>query len=114
MRVMVIPVDATKDTYTIELSGDTLHAMQELVGGYIECATPAQLREQGIELIVNEEGLLAQLPPNEKLFPFFLVGQVIAVGVGEEDFISLTPEQIEYLNNWLFHLWSYDGYHGHP
>lgn len=114
MRVMVIPVDGTQATYTMELEGNTLKAMQELVGGYIECAPLVELRARGIELIVNEEGLLAQLPPNENLFPFFLVGTAVAVGIGEEDFVSLTPEQVKFLERWLFRLKTFDSYHGHP
>ena len=78
-----------------------LELLQELVGGYIEPCAPVQLREQGIELLVNEEGLLERLDPNENLYPFFVVGQAVAVGVDGEDFTGLTDTQHKYLCQWM-------------
>lgn len=78
-----------------------LEDLQALVGGYIEPAAPVELREQGIELLVNEEGLLKGLDTNENLFPFFFVGQAVAVGVGGEDFVSLSQAQVNFLEDWL-------------
>lgn len=107
MRVMVIPVDASQDPYTIEIDG-SLYSLQKIVDGYIEPCAPAQLKECKIELLANEEGLLAQLPVNDNLYPFFLVGQVVAVGIGDEDFVSLTDFQVNYLKYWLTHLTTED------
>ena len=84
--------------------GLNLRALQELVGGYIEPCAPVQLREQGIELLANEEGLLKGLAPNENLYPFFVVGDLVAVGVVGEEFTSLTVDQAKYLIKWLSEL----------
>lgn len=102
MRVCVIPTN--QPVYLHDLEGDTLKGLQSLVDGYIEPCAPAQLREVGIELLANEEGLLRGLAPNVNLFPFFFVGQLVAVGIGEEDFVSLTPVQEKKLLHWLYTL----------
>lgn len=91
------------DTEYLEIDG-SLESFQKLVGGYIEPCAPVQLREQGIELLANEEGLLKGLAPNENLYPFFLVGDLVAVGVAEDEFTSLTVDQIKYLVRWLSEL----------
>lgn len=82
----------------------SLESLQELVDGYIEPCAPVELRDQGIELLANEEGLLKGLELNENFEPFFLVGTVVAVGIGDEDFISLTADQTHFLAYWLFKL----------
>ena len=82
----------------------TLESMQALVGGFIQTAPNPQLNEQGIELIVNEEGLLMGLPPNENLWPFFYVGQAFMVGTDGEDFASLTDYQMRFAKEWLENL----------
>ena len=78
-----------------------LYDLQWLVDGFIEPCAPVQLREQGIELLCNEEGLLRHLPANENLFPFFYVGTVVAIGVGEDEFVGLTEEQEAFVLEWL-------------
>ena len=105
MKVLVIPVNDRPYPKEIEdsLPGEyvTLEELQHLVDGFIEPCAPAELRLHNIELLANDEGLIRGLPCNINLFPFFFVGNVVAVGVGDEDFISLTPEQIAYLEEWL-------------
>lgn len=64
--------------------------MQSIVEGHIE---PFGL-EDAVG-IVNEEGKILGLEPNRRHGNDILVGNVIIVGSGEEDFISLTKEQIE-------------------
>lgn len=83
-----------------------LRALQKLVGGYIEPCAPLQLKQMGIELLANEEGLIAGLDGNENLYPFFFVGQLVAVGVDyqAEDFVSLNDIQMEFLYDWLVKL----------
>lgn len=98
MRVYVIPPQAMHHAHDTE---GALHDLQALVGGYIEPCAPVELRQRGIELLCNEEGLLRQLPVNINLFPFFFVGTLVAVGVSGENFVSLTPEQETYLKKWL-------------
>lgn len=83
-----------------EIDG-SLGSLQAFVQGYIEPCAPAELKEWNIELLANEEGLLTGFDPNENLFPFFLVGNVIAVGVRGEDFASLSAYQVCKLVDWL-------------
>ena len=101
MRVFVIPPKSAPHPHDTE---GLLRDLQHLVGGYIETSAPVQLRQNGITLLCNEEGLLKQLPANQNLFPFFYVGQVVAVGVRGEEFVSLTHNQIEFLKDWLYSL----------
>lgn len=97
--VYFIPV---KDEPRVRTVGNiTLEFLQECVGGYIEPCAPVELKERGIELLANEEGLLSGLEPNRNLFPFFLVGNVIAVGVDGEDFTGLTDYQRRFMEGWV-------------
>lgn len=61
---------------------NTLEALQELVGGYIE-AIPLF---PNIVVIVNEEGVLKGLPFNMYLSGHCLCGPVLFVGVKGEEF----------------------------
>lgn len=88
------------DIYCHLVSGE-LEEYQEIVGGYIEHVWLPELIEQGIILVANEEGLLKGLPVNENLLPFFYVGQVFFVGRGDEDLVSLTPDQMHFISSWL-------------
>lgn len=108
MRVYIIPAQAMHHGHDID-DGFILRSLQSIVDGFIEPCAPAELKEQGIELLANEEGLLRYLPANINMFPFFYVGNLVAVGVGlnddgEEDFVSLTPEQENFLKRWLNNL----------
>ena len=78
-----------------------LHDLQALVGGLIEPVYLEEFTQAGIILLANEEGLLAGLDPNENLYPYFLVGPVIAVAHTDEDFIGLYDDQIEFLQEWI-------------
>lgn len=104
--VVIIPTDKTKNIYVTPWD-ETLETLQMWVDGYIEPCAPIQLKEKGIELLCNEMGLLNGLDPNEHLFPFFIVGNVVAVGVDEDDFTGLTLEQFEYLAEWICNLQNY-------
>ena len=99
MRVYLIPHNGTPRPHDCD---GNLYDLQSLVGGWIEPCAPQILRDQGIELLANEEGLLKMLPLNVNTFPaLFLCGNLVAVGVGEDDFVSLTPEQELFLEAWL-------------
>ena len=52
--------------------------------------------------IVNREGKILGLEPNRRYGNDILIGNIIIVGDGEEDFISLTEEQIEKYSE-MFH-----------
>lgn len=100
MRVYIIPPHSAPHPHDTE-EGNVLRNLQTLVGGFIEPCAPVELKKRGIELLANEEGLLRHLPCNINLFPFFFVGTLVAVGIGDEDFVSLTPEQEEYIKKWV-------------
>lgn len=72
-----------------------LHAMQEIVGGYIECVNIID----NILCVCNEEGKLMRLPPNFVFNGDMIVGDVFFCAAGDEDFESLTDEQIEFIMN---------------
>lgn len=86
----------------LETPGD-LHNLQSLVGGFIEPVYFPEFTEQGIILLANEEGLLSMLPVNENLWPYFLVGNVVALSTKGEEFDSLTDEQIAFIKDWCYY-----------
>lgn len=82
-----------------------LEDLQAAVGGYIECVYPF---EDKVGLVVNDEGKLMGLPLNRALrdekdmIYDILAGNFLVVGLTEDDFCSLTPEQMEKYEK-LFH-----------
>ena len=94
MKVLV--VEPMKPCYVQEIEG--LKAMQEIVGGHIEAIYPF---EEQVAIIANEEGKILGLPFNRPLsdehgVPYDIVcGTFFVVGLGSEDFISLTDDQIQ-------------------
>ena len=101
MKIVVIP---TRGKVEVKEIDGTLKSLQELVGGYIEPAPIASLTARDIVPLVDEEGLLYGLEPNENLFPFFFVGTCVLVGRDREDFVSLTDEQVSFALGWLKEL----------
>lgn len=77
---------------------DTLEAMQALVGGSIQAVYPF---EEPVAVVCNEEGKHLGLPFNRPLLdenglPYDIVcGAFFVAGLGAEDFVSLTDEQIQ-------------------
>lgn len=74
-----------------------LHEFQRIVGGYIEVL----YLPDGTALVVNETGKIDGLEPNfeicldgEGRLWDEIVGDVFFVGVGEEDFVSLTDKEV--------------------
>lgn len=76
---------------------NSLKALQELVGGYIE---PVCL-PGGICMIVNEEGKLLGLEPNFPLERDLIVGTAVFVGVDGDQFCGLSPAQQEYIRRMM-------------
>ena len=70
---------------------NTLEALQEAVGGYIEAVTFAE----DAALICNEEGRLLGLQHNCTVLGIPFVGPVLAVGVAGEEFRGLRDEQLQ-------------------
>lgn len=77
---------------------DSLADMQQLVGGDIEAVYPFQ---EPVALVCNADGKLLGLPINRPLLdkdylPYDIIrGTFFIAGLGQEDFISLTDEQIQ-------------------
>lgn len=97
-KSIVLRVEPGKDPEVVEIE-NTLESQQKCVGGYIEVTYPFDDRDVG--LITNEEGKLIGLEQNRIIrrengrFLDNLVGTFLIVGLTEDDFCSLKPEQIE-------------------
>ena len=77
-----------------EKSINGLDEMQVTVGGLIQAIYPY---EEQVAIVCNEEGLLHGLEFNRSVPRGYggVVGTFFICGLGEEDFCSLTPEQME-------------------
>ena len=77
-----------------EKSINGLDEMQATVGGLIQTIYPY---EEQVAIVCNEEGLLHGLEFNRSVPGGYggAVGTFFICGLGEEDFCSLTPEQME-------------------
>ena len=97
VEVLVIPVD--KNPY-IKSIPNTLDAMQDLVGGYIELVQT----EEGFNVWCNEEGKLIGLEPNFYLTVDrrdYMAGQVfVCLDDGEGEISSINKQQADYF---LYH-----------
>lgn len=83
MKVMLIKPNSFPEV--VEIDG-SLESLQQLVGGYIE-----PIYKGEYIWLVNEEGNLIHLPQNI----YGLVGNIVIVRNGVEDFESLTDDDIE-------------------
>lgn len=70
---------------------NTLEALQELVGGYIETVTVAT----DAAIICNEEGRLIGLEPNCTLLGVHFVGSIVVAGVEGEEFTDLSEDGVK-------------------
>lgn len=100
-KISVLRVAPGQYPEVIEID-NTLEALQEQVGGYIETVYPF---EDDAVIICNEEGKMIGLPlnraiyamaGNEKTMTEIIAGSFLIAGVGEEgDFTSLSSELTE-------------------
>ena len=104
-EMAVVCVEPGKPAYmkTIETG---LESLQREVGGYIEATYPW---EDTAAIICNEEGKITGLPLNRSLkddegnIYDVIAGNFLIVGLGEENFCSLTSEQIRrYMDEYKF------------
>lgn len=92
--------------YTVNVDGScveeklTFDQMQERVGGYVEAVYSG---DRETVALVNEDGLGKQLPVNTAAFeafdaldfdPHIIVGNVVFVGNGGEDFTDISQEAL--------------------
>ena len=95
MKILV--VEPQKSPYSKDISG-TLEELQAIVGGYIQAIYPF---DDPIALVCNEEGKLIGLPQNRLICGRsgrvydIICGTFFLVGLGAEDFISLTDNEIK-------------------
>ena len=95
MTVLLIEPEARPKVVTMETG---LKPLQDAVGGYIEAVYPF---DDPVALIVNEEGKLDGLPLNRALrhkngeVYDILAGNILVVGLGEDDFTSLPPKLMD-------------------
>ena len=94
-KIKVLVVEPMKPCRTQEICG--LDDMQAIVGGYIQAVYPFR----NVALVCNEDGKYLGLPYNRPLtndrgIPYDMIcGTFFLAGVGREDFVSLTDEQIQ-------------------
>lgn len=96
-KMTVLVVEPMKEPYAKEIDPG-LRSLQAEVGGYIEVVYPFSSR---VGLICNEESKLIGLELNRSLrdetgkIYDAIAGTFLVVGLGQEDFTSLTPEQVQ-------------------
>ena len=102
MNVLLVQPESYPKAVTI---GSDLESLQAAVGGNIEVVYPF---EDDVGLIMNEEGKIEGLPLNRALrddqgeLYDIIAGDFLVVGLTEDDFGSLTPEQMDKFEK-LFH-----------
>ena len=86
-KIKVIIVETNKEPYITEIE-NTLEKLQEIVGGFIDIVEI----ENGVDLIINDEGKINNLPPNRYLQTDFIAGTFIIAGGNNQtgDTISLS------------------------
>ena len=96
-KMAVLVVEPGMSPYVKEIDSG-LKSLQSEVGGWIEAVYPF---EEEVALICNEEGKLSDLPLNRALMDSdgeiydIIAGTFLVVGLGEEDFCSLSDEYIK-------------------
>lgn len=89
----VVIVEPLRQPYHAKID-NTLMALQQKVGGYIEIINP--FLDSNIILICDEEGKIKVLPLNRKINNDIIAGTFVIAGSNDEgDFISLSDEEIE-------------------
>ena len=88
----VLVVEPGFAPYEKEING--LSEMQAVVGGDIQAIYPF---EEPVAVVCNEDGIVMNLPFNRSMEGGYggVFGTFFVCGLDEEDFCSLTPEQME-------------------
>ena len=99
--ITVLVVEPEKVPYVKEIDPG-LKSLQNEVDGWIEAVYPF---EDPVAIICNEEGKMNGMPPNRALYDEdgqvydIVAGQFLVVGLTEDNFGSLTDEQIKKLSD---------------
>lgn len=91
-KIKVIVKNPEKPARGVWIS-NTLENLQKTVGGYIETVTIAT----DVVIICNEEGRLLGLPHSSRFCGYDFVGTIIIAGIDEDEFCSLSDEDIRLL-----------------
>jgi hypothetical protein len=90
-NIKVVIVEPSKPA-RIEIIENALSNLQSIVGGYIDC-----IREDGFDIIINDEGKFIDLEPNFGIYDGqdYVAGTAIFAGVDYEEgeFKSLSDQQ---------------------
>ena len=95
MKVLI--VEPLTEPYVKNID-PSLESMQSVVGGLIQAIYPF---DHPVALICNEEGKMNGMAPNRALYDEdgqvydIVAGQFLVVGLTEDNFGSLSPEQIK-------------------
>jgi hypothetical protein len=91
--VKILVVAPLEKPYVKEIE-NSLKAMQDIVGGYIESVGLED--EDYVSIICNEEGKLDGLPPNRRFYDDIICGTFFISRIDDEgETISLTDEDIQ-------------------
>ena len=99
-KITVLVVEPGKKPYVKEIA-NTLKSLQKEIGGYIQAVYPWN---ESVALICDEESKLKNKPFNRALRDEdgkvydIVAGTFLIVGLSEENFCSLSKEQIERLS----------------
>ena len=114
--MLVISIKATDEISVAKIVGDSLHALQKMVGGFIEIVRPRYLRKPYV-MIVNEEGLLRNLPVNNTASMLYagitpIVGDVLIMqeifsDEGEPELVGLGPAEASGLLTEFLHRFAF-------
>lgn len=92
-RIKVIIKEPYAEPYETEID-NTLEALQEIVGGYIEVIGFAE----DTLIVLNEEGKLDGLAPNVFFHGDTLVGTIVFIGEDDEYFSDVPDGTLEKIN----------------
>lgn len=88
--IKVVKVEVGEPPVVKEIE-NSLKSLQNEVGGFIECI----YLDDGCIAVVNEEGKINGMEPNRRMGADIICGPFFICGDGDENFASLTDEQIE-------------------
>ena len=96
----VLVVEPGTAPYEKEING--LDEMQAVVGGLITVSYPF---EERVGIVSNDEALLLKMEFNRSIEGGYggICGPFFVCGLGEEDFCSLTPEQMDFYKKKYHH-----------
>lgn len=105
----VLVVEPGTAPYEKEING--LDEMQAVVGGLITVSYPF---EERVGIVSNDEALLLKMEFNRSIEGGYggIFGPFFVCGLGEEDFCSLTPEQMDFYKKKYHHAEILVGFRG--